>query len=75
MQTGKVIRLKEIAVLDITDNKRLILSIGKFRDNERVDLRLFVKNDNEFIPTRKGINFDSEWLPDFIKMVNKLNDI
>ena len=68
--------MKEIAQLDITDNKRLILSIGKFRDDERVDLRLFVKNDdNEFIPTRKGINFNSEWLPDFIKMVNKLNDV
>ena len=68
--------MKEIAQLDITDNKRLILSFGKFRDDERVDLRLFVKNDdNEFIPTRKGINFNSEWLPDFIKMVNKLNDV
>ncbi len=68
--------MKEIAQLDITDNKRLILSIGKFRDDERVDLRLFVKNDdNEFIPTRKGINFNSEWLPDFVKMINKLNNV
>jgi len=67
--------LKEIAFLDITDNKRLILSIGNFRNDERVDLRLFVKIDNEFIPTKKGINFNSEWLPDFVKMINKLNDV
>jgi len=70
-----MIRLKEIAFLDITDNKRLILSIGNFRNDERVDLRLFVKIDNEFIPTKKGINFNSEWLPDFVKMINKLNDV
>lgn len=67
--------MKEIAILDITDNKRLILSIGNFRNDERVDLRLFVKIDNEFIPTKKGINFNSEWLPDFVKMINKLNDV
>ncbi|MBA7566473.1 hypothetical protein ES695_12330 [Candidatus Atribacteria bacterium 1244-E10-H5-B2] len=68
--------MKQIGQLDITDNKRLILSIGEFRDNERVDLRLFVKNDdNEFIPTRKGINFNSEWIDKFVKMINKLNDV
>lgn len=71
--------MKEIAVLDVTDNKRLILSIGKFRNEERVDLRQFVKvkgekSEGEFIPTRKGVNFNSEWLPDFVKMVRKLEN-
>jgi len=71
--------LKEIAVLEVTDNKKLVLSIGKFRNEERVDLRQYVKvkgenSKEEFIATRKGINFNSEWLPDFVKMVNKLND-
>jgi len=70
--------LKEIAQLEVTDNKKLVLSIGKFRNEERVDLRQFVKVKNqenqevEYIPTRKGINFNSEWLPDFVKMVRKL---
>lgn len=66
--------LKEIAQLDVTDNKKLILSIGKFRNEERVDLRQYVKVKNEFIATRKGINFNSEWLPDFVKMVRKLEN-
>ena len=75
-----MVKLKEIAQLDVTDNKRLILSIGEFRGIERVDLRQYVRVKNqenqkdEFIATRKGINFDSEWLPDFLKMVNKLSD-
>jgi len=67
--------LKEIATLDVTDNKRLVLSIGEFRNEERVDLRQYVKVKDEFIATRKGININSEWLPDFVKMVNKLNDV
>jgi len=67
--------MKEIAKLDVTDNKRLILSIGKFRNEERVDLRQYVKVKDEFIATRKGVNFSSEWLPDFIKMVEKLKNI
>jgi len=67
--------MKEIGQLDVTDNKRLILSIGEFRGDERVDLRQYVKVDNEFIPTKKGINFNSEWLPDFIKMVRKLEGV
>ena len=74
-----MIKLKEIAQLDVTDNKRLILSIGEFRGVERVDLRQYVRVKNqenqkdEFIATRKGINFNAEWLPDFVKMVNKLS--
>lgn len=66
--------LKEIAVLDVTDNKRLILSIGKFRNEERVDLRQYVKVKDEFIATRKGVNFNAEWLDKFIKMVRKLEN-
>jgi len=67
--------LKEIDVLDVTDNKRLILSIGKFRNEERVDLRQYVKVKDEYIPTRKGINFSVEWLDKFFLMVEKLRDI
>ena len=64
--------MKEIDVLDVTDNKRLILSIGKFRNEERVDLRQYVKVKDEYIPTRKGINFSVEWLDKFMEMVEKL---
>lgn len=67
--------MKEIDVLDVTDNKRLILSIGKFRNEERVDLRQYVKVKDEYIPTRKGINFSVEWLDKFFLMVEKLRDI
>jgi len=67
--------LKELAVLDVTDNKRLILSIGEFRNDERVDLRQYVKVKDEYIPTRKGINFSVEWLDKFIEMVNKLREV
>ena len=71
--------MKEIAVLDVTDNKRLILSIGNFRNEERVDLRQYVKvkgekSEDKFIATRKGININSEWLDDFVKMIEKLKD-
>ena len=66
---------KEIAQLDVTDRKRLVLSIGEYRGQERVDLRQNVLIDKEFIPTRKGINFSSEWIEKFITMVNKLKDV
>jgi len=69
--------LKEIAQLEVTDSKKLVLSIGKFRNEERIDLRQYVKvkgenSKDEFIATRKGININSEWLPDFVKMIRKL---
>jgi len=67
--------LKELAQLDVTDNKRLILSIGEFRNDERIDLRQYVKVKDEYIPTRKGINFSVEWIDKFIAMVNKLKDV
>lgn len=68
--------MKEIGQLEVTDNKKLILSIGEYKDQgERIDLRQYVKVDDEYIPTRKGINFNSEWLPNFIKMIRKLEGI
>lgn len=66
--------MKVISELDVTDNKRLILSIGEFRNDERVDLRQYVKVKDEYIPTRKGINFSVEWVEKFIGMVEKLKD-
>ena len=67
--------MKEIGQLDVTDNKRLVLSIGEYIGDERVDLRQYVKVDKEYIPTKKGLNFNSEWLPDFIKLVRKLENV
>ena len=67
--------MKQIAELEITDNKKLILSIGEYRGSERVDLRQYVKVDDDYIPTKKGINFDSEWTSKFIEMIDKLKDI
>ncbi|MBA3061664.1 MAG: hypothetical protein FP833_01675 [Atribacteria sp.] len=67
--------MKVIDNLDVTDRKRLVLSIGEYRGEERVDLRQNVLVDKDFIPTKKGINFSSEWIEKFILMVNKLRDI
>ena len=67
--------MKQIAELEVTDNKKIVLSIGEFRGVERVDLRQYVKVKEEFIPTPKGINFSAEWIDDFIEMVEKLKDI
>ncbi len=69
--------MKQIAQLDITDNKRLVLSVAEFRGVERVDLRQYVKvkDGDEFIPTPKGINFNAEWIDDFMKMIEKLKEI
>ena len=67
--------MKEIAVLDVTDRKRLILSIGEYRGEERVDLRQSVLVDKDYIPTKKGINFNSEWINKFLEMVEKLKDV
>lgn len=66
--------MKQIGQLDITDNKRLILSIGEYRGIERINLRQYVKAGNEYIPTLKGINFNAEWLDGFVEMVEKLRD-
>ena len=67
--------MKQIAELEVTDNKKLVLSIGEFRGIERVDLRQYVKVKEEFIPTPKGVNFSAEWIDDFIEMVEKLKEI
>jgi len=67
--------MKQVSYLDITDNKRLVLSMGEFRGVERVDLRQYVKVGEEFIPTPKGINFNAEWIDNFIKMIEKLKEI
>lgn len=66
--------MKQITQLDITDNKRLILSIGEYRGVERIDLRQYIKAGSEYTPTKKGINFNAEWLDGFMKMVEKLRD-
>lgn len=66
--------MKKIAVLDVTDRKRLVLSIGEYRGEERVDLRQNVLVDKDYIPTKAGINFSSEFIEKFILMVNKLKD-
>ena len=69
--------MKQIGQLDVTDDKRLILSIGEFRGVERVDLRQYVKpkEGDEYIPTPKGINFSAEWIDGFVKMVEKLKEV
>jgi len=68
--------IKEIGHLDITDSKRLVLSISDFRGTERVDLREFYINKEQgYNPSRRGVNFNLEWLSDFVKLINKLNDI
>lgn len=68
--------MKQIGKLDITDNKRLVLSVGEYKGAYRVDLRTYVKlkDKDEYIHTKKGINFDAEWIDDFIQMVEKLKD-
>jgi len=66
--------MKQLAELEITDNKKLILSIGEFQGAERIDLRQYVKVNGEFIATKRGINFDAEWLDGFVEMVEKLKD-
>ena len=66
--------MKQLAELEITDNKKLILSMGEFRGSERIDLRQFIKVDGKYIATKRGINFDAEWLDGFVKMVKKLED-
>ena len=69
--------MKQIGQLDVTDNKRLVLSIGEFRGVERVDLRQYVKvkDGDEYVLTRKGVNFAAEWIDDFVKMIEKLKDV
>ena len=67
--------MKQLAELEITDNKKLILSIGEFKGDERIDLRQYVKVDDEYIPTKRGINFNSEWVDGFVAMIDKLRDI
>ena len=52
--------MKVLNELEVTDNKKLVLSIGEYRGSERIDLRQYVKVDDDYIPTKKGINFDSD---------------
>ena len=66
--------MKQIAELEVTDNKKLVLSIGEFRGVERVDLRQYVKVKEEFIPTPKGVNFSAEWIDDFVEMIERLKN-
>lgn len=68
--------MQTIGYLDITDNKRLVLSVSEFREQERIDLREnYLDKEGDYNPTRRGVNFNSEWLPGFVKLINKLNDV
>jgi len=67
--------MKILSELEVTDNKKLVLSIGEYRDEERIDLRQYVKVENEYIPTKKGVNFSGEWLDKFIEMIDKLKNV
>ena len=69
--------MKEIGTVDITDNSRLVLSVGEFRGKPRVDIRTYMKlkDKDEYVPTKKGINFSADWIDSFIEMVKKLDDV
>lgn len=67
--------MKVIAELEVSDNKKLVLSIGEFQGNERIDLRQYIKVDDKYIITKKGINFHAEWMDKFIEMIEKLKDM
>jgi len=67
--------MKVVSQLDVTDRKRLVLSIGKYRDQERIDLRQHISVDKEYLPTRRGINLNIEWIDKFIEMIEKLKEV
>ena len=68
--------MSEVGYINVTDNKRLVLTISDFRGKERIDLREnYLNKEGTYNPTRKGVSFDSEWLPGFVKLINKLNDV
>ncbi|MFZ2330001.1 MAG: PC4/YdbC family ssDNA-binding protein [Atribacterota bacterium] len=69
--------MKQIGELEITDNTKLVLSLGEFRGAQRVDLRTYLKlrDQEEYTPTKKGINFNAEWIDEFVKMIEKLKDV
>ena len=76
LQIKGVETMKEIGHIDISDSKRVVLSISQFRGTERVDVREHYLNKNgDYGHTKRGINFDSEHLEDFVSLVNKLSDI
>lgn len=67
--------MREVGYLDITDNKRLVLSISEFRGEERIDLREnYLNKEVAYKPTKKRINFNAEWLDKFVTMVEKLKN-
>jgi len=67
--------MKELDHFEVTDRKRLVLSVGEYRGEERVDLRQSVLVDKQWIITKKGINFNLEWTDRFIEMIEKLKNI
>lgn len=68
--------MKELGHLDITDSKRLVLSISNFRGTERIDLREhYLNKDGNYGYTKRGVNLNIKWLLDFMKLINKLNEI
>lgn len=66
--------MRIVSELEVTDNKKLVLSIGEFRNKERIDLRQNTLIKGNWFPTKRGLNFDLEWIDKFIEMVEKLKD-
>ncbi|GAH68446.1 unnamed protein product [marine sediment metagenome] len=66
--------MKVISELAVTDNKKIVLSIGEYRGKERIDLRQNTLIKKAWFPTKRGINFDLEWIDKFIEMVEKLKE-
>ncbi|GAI80403.1 unnamed protein product [marine sediment metagenome] len=68
--------MKELGYLDISDTKRIVLSVSQFRGTERVDVREhYLNKDGNYGHTKRGVNFNIEWLPNFVRLINKLNDV
>lgn len=66
--------MEKIGEILITDNKKLVLSIGEYRGEERIDIRTYVLTEKGWIITAKGINMHSEYLEAFVELVMKLNE-
>ena len=65
--------MKEIGELAITDNKKLVLSVGEFKGEERIDLRTYVQTEKGYIATKAGRNMHTEHLEALVELIMKLN--
>jgi hypothetical protein len=70
--------MKTLAKIEKNPAEEIRFSLTEWKSKKYVDIRIWIKADpgegQEEIPTKKGIRFLAELIPEFIKILQKIDE-